>query len=98
MSHIADLHFEMEGVVNYYIDEPEENYTILRGETDVYKFQLRPTEVNLHEATTCDDGLKFKDKGLAFATFPSRLATAGQVKHRVITINILLHKKKERER
>ena len=36
---------EMKGTVNYYIEEDEANYRVVRGEVDVYKFTLNTTEV-----------------------------------------------------
>ena len=36
----------MKGFVNYYIDEDENNYRVVRGEKDVYKFQLSKTKVS----------------------------------------------------
>lgn len=35
----------MRGFVNYYIDEDEDNYRVVRGDTDVYKFKLDKTQV-----------------------------------------------------
>ena len=35
----------MKGTVNYYIEEDEANYRVVRGEVDVYKFTLDTTEV-----------------------------------------------------
>ena len=67
----------MEGVVNYYIDEPEENYTMIRGDKDVYKFQLRPAQIRLEEATKA--GLNFEEKGLTFTTFPTRVEGIGDL-------------------
>ena len=36
----------MRGFVNYYIDEDEDNYRVVRGDTDVYKFKLDKTQVS----------------------------------------------------
>ena len=36
----------MRGFVNYYVDEDEENYRVVRGDTDVYKFKLAKTQVS----------------------------------------------------
>ena len=41
----------MRGFVNYYIDEDEDNYTVVRGTEDVYKFKLSKTEIELHDPT-----------------------------------------------
>ena len=35
----------MKGLVNYYIEEDPDNYQVIRGETDVYKFTLDKTQV-----------------------------------------------------
>ena len=37
----------MRGFVNYYTDEDENNYRVVRGDKDVYKFKLDKTEVSL---------------------------------------------------
>ena len=37
----------MKGFVNYYVDEDEENYRVVRGDKDVYKFKLDKTKVSL---------------------------------------------------
>ena len=44
----------MRGFVNYYIDEEEENYEVLRGEKDIYKFKLSQTEIELRDPTKED--------------------------------------------
>ena len=63
----------MEGFVNHYIEEPQENYTILRGSEDIYQFQLKPTKVRLHDPTTDGGTLSFEEKGLTFGTFPTKV-------------------------
>ena len=40
-----NIFMEMKGTVNYYIEEDEANYRVVRGEVDVYKFTLNTTEV-----------------------------------------------------
>lgn len=39
----------MKGFVNYYINEDEENYRVVRGDKDVYKFKLDKTKVELSD-------------------------------------------------
>ena len=63
----------MEGFVNHYIEEPQENYTILRGAEDIYQFQLKPTKVRLHDPTIDGGALSFEEKGLTFGTFPTKV-------------------------
>ena len=44
----------MKGIVNYYIEEPEENYALIRGDygkEDVYKYTLQSKEITLHDPT-----------------------------------------------
>ena len=57
----------MRGFVNYYIDEDEENYEVVRGEKDVYKFKLCQTEIELRDPTKEDIPLDFKHDGIIFA-------------------------------
>ena len=63
----------MEGFVNHYIEEPQENYTILRGAEDIYQFQLKPTKVRLHDPTIDGGTLSFEEKGVTFGTFPTKV-------------------------
>ena len=53
----------MKGIVNYYIEEPEENYALIRGDygkEDVYKYTLQSKEIALHDPTeVCILILKF---------------------------------------
>ena len=67
----------MEGFVNYYIEEPQENYTILRGEKDVYKFTLKPTKVVLTDLSNSKQTLDFATKGLTYTTFPTKVKNIG---------------------
>jgi len=68
----------MKGFVNYYIEEPEENYTILRGDKDVYKFTLQPTEITLHDPTVPGETkLNFIEKGLTYTKFPTKVKDIG---------------------
>ena len=63
----------MRGLVNYYVDEDEENYAVVRGEEDVYKFQLSQTGVELHDPVKEDIPLEFKENGLTFTTHSSQV-------------------------
>ena len=56
----------MRGVVNYYEDEEEENYEVVRGEKDIYKFKLSQTEIELRDPTKEDIPLEFKHDGIIF--------------------------------
>ena len=56
----------MRGFVNYYIDEDDENYAVVRGNEDIYKFQLSKTEIELRDPSKEDIPLEFKLNGLTF--------------------------------
>ena len=56
----------MRGFVNYYTDEEEENYEVVRGEKDIYKFKLSQTEIELRDPTKEDIRLEFKHDGIIF--------------------------------
>ena len=63
----------MRGFVNYYIDEEEENYEVLRGEKDIYKFKLSQTEIELRDPTKEDIPLEFKHDGIIFTDHVTRV-------------------------
>ena len=68
----------MKGFVNYYIEEPEENYTILRGKEDIYKFTLQPTEITLHDPTEPGQAKpSFIKNGLTYTKFPTKVNNIG---------------------
>ena len=56
----------MRGLVNYYENEAEENYEVVRGEKDIYKFKLSQTEIELRDPTKEDIPLEFKHDGIIF--------------------------------
>ena len=56
----------MRGFVNYYIDEEQENYEVVRGEKDIYKFTLSQTEIELRDPTKEEIPLDFKHDGIIF--------------------------------
>ena len=56
----------MRGFVNYYTEEDEGNYEVVRGEKDIYKFKLSRTEIELLDPTKEDIPLEFKHDGIIF--------------------------------
>ena len=63
----------MRGFVNYYIDEEEENYKVLRGEKDIYKFKLSQTEIELRDPTKEEIPLEFQRDGIIFTDHVTRV-------------------------
>jgi len=56
----------MKGLVNYYIDEDEENYRVIRGNVDIYKFTLAKTQIELIDPVEQKQNLDFLEKGVTF--------------------------------
>jgi len=55
-----------QGIVNYYIEEDEENYRVVRSDVDVYKFTLEKTKVVLTDPIEENIDLKFHEKGVMY--------------------------------
>lgn len=63
----------MKGRVNYYIDEDEENYRVIRGDVDKYNFTLKKTEVNLTDPVAENIPLNFTEKGVTYAEHETKV-------------------------
>ena len=54
----------MQGYVNYYIDEPQQNYAVIRGETDTFKCNFKKTLVDLTDPIQRGIVFNYTEKGL----------------------------------
>jgi len=74
----------MKGLVNYHIEEDEENYKIIidadgiKG-NNITKYSLVQKEIELHDPRESEKELKFSEGGLQFATYPTSVETFGAV-------------------
>ena len=64
-----------QGFVNYYIDEPEENYVVVRNKDDVdtFKCQFQKTVIDLIDPVQKDIELDFKSKGVKLVDHKSNV-------------------------
>ena len=54
------------------------NWFYFRGDKDVYKFTLQPTEITLHDPTVPGETkLNFIEKGLTYTKFPTKVKDIG---------------------
>merc|ERR1712012_60232 len=76
-SHGADLIGllirKMQGFVNYYIDEAEENYVAIRSDVDIFKCQFQKTLVQMKDPTWDVVDLKFDERGLLVVDHASKV-------------------------
>ena len=64
-----------QGFVNYYIDEPEDNYVVVRNKDDVdtFKCQFQKTVTDLIDPVQKDIDLDFKKKGVKLVDHKSNV-------------------------
>lgn len=63
---LKSLKMPEQGNVNYYIEEDEDNYRVVRSDVDVYKFTLEKTKVTLTDPIEENIDLKFQENGVMF--------------------------------
>ena len=63
----------MQGFVNYYIDEPQQNYAVVRGDVDNFKCNFKKTLIDLTDPVQKGINLNYQEIGLKLVDHKSKV-------------------------